>query len=174
MKIKYKKLTPDAKEPYKKHDDDFCYDLYATTDAMPVYDDDGNLIPNVWKYGTGIAFEIVRDTEYVELVDKDYNVKRYFNLKDSPLRLSIDGRPRSSVYKTGLSLCNTTITADEGYRGEIFVLFYDIIPSLPKYKKGDRIIQVKVGITLPVEWEESKKLSEAKRGAKGFGSTGKS
>lgn len=31
MKIKIKKLSSNAKLPYKKHADDFCYDLYATS-----------------------------------------------------------------------------------------------------------------------------------------------
>jgi hypothetical protein len=49
MKIRYKKLNSDAKTPYKKNNGDFCYDLYASTDAMPVYDDDGNILG---KYST--------------------------------------------------------------------------------------------------------------------------
>ena len=68
MKVKFKKELPDAKMPYKKNNDDFCYDLYAATDAQPVYDDDGNLIPNVWCYDTGISYEIVRDNEELETV----------------------------------------------------------------------------------------------------------
>ena len=107
MKIRYKKLNPDAKTPYKKHGDDFCYDLYASTDAMPVYDENGNRLPNVWKYGTGIAFEIVREPE---LISEDYLYLNEYacrettiDFRTSPLKLSIDARPRSSIFKTGLS-----------------------------------------------------------------------
>ena len=175
MKIKYKKLNEDAKTPYKKYDDDFCYDLYASSDAMPVYDDNGNLIPNLWKYETGIAFEIVRDNE---LIFKDYLGDKScreesIDFKTSPLKLSIDARPRSSVFKTGLSLANCEGTIDEPFRGGVCAYFYDIIPELPKYKKGDRIVQVKVGITFPVEWVESEELSDTERGSGGFGHTGK-
>lgn len=31
MKVKFKKMHPDAKIPVKHYDDDFCYDLYATS-----------------------------------------------------------------------------------------------------------------------------------------------
>lgn len=175
MKIRYKKLNPDAKTPYKKNDGDFCYDLYASTDAMLVYDDDGNLLPNVVKYGTGIAFEIVRDSEpiYTDYLGEKYCCEKTIDFTNSPLKLSIDARPRSSIFKTGLSLCNCCGTVDEPYTGEVCAYFYDIVPELPKYKKGDRIVQVKVGVTFPVEWEEVNEIRETERGSGGFGSTGK-
>lgn len=175
MKIRYKKLNSDAKTPYKKNNGDFCYDLYASTDAMPVYDDDGNILPNVWKYGTGIAFEIVRGPEPIfkeNLLGKYFSETR-IDFKNSLLKLSIDARPRSSIFKTGLSLCNSCGTIDEPYTGEVCAYFYDIVPQLPKYKKGDRIVQVKVGVTFPVEWEEVDEIRETERGSGGFGSTGK-
>lgn len=174
MKIRYKKLNPDAKTPYKKNDGDFCYDLYASTDAMLVYDDNGNLLPNVLKYGTGIAFEIVRDSEPI---CTDYLgeccCEKTIDFTNSPLKLSIDARPRSSIFQTGLSLCNSCGTVDEPYTGEVCAYFYDIVPELPKYKKGDRIVQVKVGVTFPIEWEEVDEIRETERGDGGFGSTGK-
>lgn len=195
MKIKFKRELPEAKMPFKKNDDDFCYDLYAATDAQPVYDDNGNLIPNVWCYDTGISYEIVRDNEEVEIVYKpeieipenatdvekneilelikQKTVKRMFNFKDSPVLLSIDGRPRSSCYKTGMILSNCEATLDEPYRGRIKVFFYHVITSLPKYKKGDRIVQVKLGFTLPIQWEETvEEWNKTSRGDGGFGSTG--
>ena len=196
MKVKFKKELPDAKMPYKKNNDDFCYDLYAATDAQPVYDDDGNLMPNVWCYDTGISYEIVRDNEELETVYRpdieipdigtdeerkaflesieNKTVKRMFNFKDSPVLLSLDGRPRSSCYKTGMILSNCEATLDEPYRGRIKVFFYHVITSLPKYKKGDRIIQVKIGFTLPIQAElTDEEWGKTSRGECGFGSTGK-
>lgn len=195
MKVKFKKELPEAKMPFKKNGDDFCYDLYAATDAQPVYDDNGNLIPNVWCYDTGLSYEIVRDNEEVEIVYKpeieipenatdvekneilelikQKTVKRMFNFKDSPVLLSIDGRPRSSCYKTGMILSNCEATLDEPYRGRIKVFFYHVITSLPKYKKGDRIVQVKLGFTLPIQWEETvEEWNKTSRCDGGFGSTG--
>lgn len=43
MKVKFKKTHPDAKEPFKKYNEDFCYDLYATSCEQ--------IAPNVYKYG---------------------------------------------------------------------------------------------------------------------------
>jgi hypothetical protein len=179
MIVRFKKELPDAKMPYKKHDSDFCYDMYAATDAMPVYDDDGNLMPNVWKYDTGISIEIVHEKIGIEkeirVNGKERKIKGTFDLNDISAIPDLDARARSSIYKTGLVLCNAVGTVDEPYRGHIMVYFYHVVPSLPKYKKGDRIIQVKLGFTLPIEWiETEEEWSETSRGDNGFGSTGKS
>jgi dUTPase len=42
-----------------------------------------------------------------------------------------------------------------------------------RYEVGDKIIQCKLGITLPIEFVEANELSKTERGAGGFGSTGK-
>lgn len=43
---------------------------------------------------------------------------------------------------------------------------------MPRYEVGQRIIQCKLGFTLPIEWEEVEELSETKRNENGYGSTG--
>lgn len=160
MRIKIKKMHPDAKMPIKLGDSsDFCFDVYAVNDGEWLNE-------KVVKYDIGIAFEIVRDAEPLDVANN-------INLKESPLLLSIDGRPRSSVWKTGLSLSNCEGTIDEAYRGNVSFVFYDVVPELPKYKKGDRIGQIKVGFTVPIEFEWSNDLTETKRGSGGYGSTGK-
>lgn len=156
--VKIKFLNGDAKMPYKKFETSFCYDVYATTDALPAYDDDGNVIDGVVRYGTGLSFEILR--------------KEGEDLDLSDILIDLDFRARSGVYKTGLSLCNCTGTVDEEYRGEVMVNFYDIIPSLPKYKKGDRIAQFKIGKSERINFILSDDLSETDRGEGGFGHTG--
>jgi dUTP pyrophosphatase len=45
--------------------------------------------------------------------------------------------------------------------------------DLPKYEVGDRIGQIKIGYTSPIEFVEIKELTDTERGAGGFGSTGK-
>ena len=155
--VKIKFLNEDAKVPYKKYGTSFSYDLYASTDALPVYDDNGNVINGVVKYGTGLAFEIDRDS--VEVDNED-------------VLLCLDARPRSSIYKTGLSLCNCIGTVDEEYRGEVFAYFYDIVPELPKYKKGDRIVQISISSTERLNFIPCEELSETDRGDGGFGHTG--
>ncbi len=79
--------------------------------------------------------------------------------------------PRSSIYKTGLILANSTGVIDSGYRGEIKIKFYYKTSCMP-YHTGDRVAQL---IILPypiVEWVLSKELTESERSVHGFGSTG--
>jgi len=149
MIVKIKKLHPDAVIPKKAHNDDFCYDVVATSCE--------EIAPNVWKYGIGLAFEIQRD-ELCEEMEVD---------------LSIDIRPRSSIWKTGMVLANCISTIDEGYRGEVSGVFYHVFPDMPKYEVGDRIGQLKIGFTEGIVFVEVDELSDTNRGKNGYGSTGK-
>lgn len=148
MIVKFKKLDPKAVTPFKKHDDDFCYDLVATSCE--------EIAPGVYRYGTGIALEPV-DT-------------------DTPSDSFVCGmtiRPRSSICKTGMILSNSIGTIDYGYRGEITAVFYHVIPSLPIYKVGDRIAQIHIDITAKLDFVEVDELSQTERGDGGYGSTGR-
>lgn len=170
MKVKVKKLNDDAVIPFKTHKEDFCYDCVATSCE--------EIAPNVYKYGLGLAFEIERKVEYlgkayIHEEDKLPESSKCLGLTDSPLNLSLDFRPRSSVYKTGMVLANCCGTVDELYRGEVFAIFYHVMPNMMRYEVGDKIIQCKLGITLPIEFIETKELSKTKRDVGGFGSTGK-
>ena len=70
-------------------------------------------------------------------------------------------------------LSNCEGTLDELYRGEIKAVFYHVNPFKKKYKVGDRIGQIKLGFTLPIEFKEVKDLdTDTERGTRGFGSTG--
>ena len=146
MKVRIKKMNENAVIPYKTYDKDFCYDVVAVSEE--------EIAPNVWKYGLGLAFQLVRDDSFNG-------------------NLSIDFRPRSSVYKTGMVLSNCTGTVDELFTGEVSAVFYHIFPNMERYKVGDRIGQIKLGITLPMEFEEVQELSETERAANSYGSTGR-
>lgn len=161
MIVKYKRLTEEARKPYIKHNSDFCYDLYATS-----IDDLGN---GVYRYHTGLAFQMERGKIFIA----DHIVVDLKNEFGTFVKLSLDVRPRSSVYKTGMVLANCEPTVDEEYTGEVMLVFYHLIPSLPKYEVGDRIGQMKVGFTVPIEFTEVEEFEETSRGEGGFGSTGK-
>lgn len=148
MKVKVKKLGSDAVVPFKKNATDFGYDVTATSVE--------EVAPNVYKYGTNLAFQIERDESSC----------------DEELLLSLDGRPRSSIWKTGMVLANSTATIDEQYNGEVMLVFYHVMPNMPKYKVGDRIGQIKLGFSQAVEFEEVEELDETERGEGAFGSTG--
>ncbi len=160
MKVKFKKLRENAELPTKSHDDDFCYDVFAC--------DCEEVAPNVYKYPLGFALQI----------DEDENVGfPHFDAAGSFLNnrsgnVSIDFRPRSSIWKTGMSLCNSCGTVDRGYTGEICAYFYHVLPDMPKYKAGDRVAQMKIGVTEPIKFIEVEELNETERGDGGFGSTG--
>lgn len=168
MKVKVKKLSDNAVVPYKTYDDDFCYDVVATSML--------EVAPNVYKYGIGLAFQIERDGfkpifGKLDYVGYGFEDELSTSLKD--VQLSIDFRPRSSVWKTGMVLSNCQGTVDELYRGEVSAVFYHVMPNMPKYEIGDRIGQIKIGITLPIEFVEVSELDNTERGAGGYGSTGK-
>jgi len=153
MKVKVQFLNEKAKMPFRKEREDglkdFCFDLYATSCE--------EVAPNVYKYGTGLAFQIERP-----------------EIGDSPdfLRcLSI--RPRSSVWKTGMVLANCVPTIDEGYTGEVMLVFYHVMSNMPKYEIGDRIGQIYLSSSLDINFYQVDKLNETDRKAGGFGSTGK-
>lgn len=148
MIVKIKKLDPKAVIPFKKHDDDYCYDLVATSCE--------EIAPNVYRYGTGIACEIVKDNTCPDFILPGLTI-----------------RPRSSIYKTGMMLSNSIGTIDYGYRGEITAVFYHVVPSLPIYKIGDRIAQLHLDVTETIDWAEVNELSQTERGDGGYGSTGR-
>lgn len=80
--------------------------------------------------------------------------------------------PRSSVYKTGLTLCNSVGVIDSGYRGEIKAKFYNP-NNQTGYDLGDKIVQLVVVpfTTLPIKLVDE--LSSSERGTGGWGSSGK-
>lgn len=108
-----------------------------------------------WEYGTGLAMEIPQG--YVGLLF-----------------------PRSSVYKTRLTMSNCVGVIDSGYRGEIMFHFYEpdisedsLIARPDPYKVGERIGQIIIMPYPEISLEEAEDLSESDRGKDGHGSTGK-
>ena len=79
--------------------------------------------------------------------------------------------PRSSIYKTKMSLTNAVGVIDSGYRGEIMMKF-KMTDNRVMYEVGDRIGQLVIMPYPKVEFEEVDELSETSRGAGGYGSTG--
>ena len=109
-------------------------------------------------YGTGIAVEIPKG--YVGLLF-----------------------PRSSVFRTDLSLSNCMGVIDSGYRGEVKAKFRPQLtfaddrlgnPFGPRcYEVGERIMQMVVMPYPEVVFEEADALSDSDRGEGGYGSTGR-
>jgi dUTP pyrophosphatase len=100
-----------------------------------------------WVYGTGLAVEVPEG--YVGYVF-----------------------PRSSIYKSGLSLTNAVGVVDSGYRGEVKARFYDT-GSGKAYEVGDRVCQLVIMPYPHIEPVEATELSETVRGVNGWGSSGR-
>jgi dUTP pyrophosphatase len=141
--IKVKSLSPDAIIPTKGTEFAACYDLYANESVSIA---SGKVTP----VKCGIA---------VELPDG------YF----------LDIRPRSGLSKI-VGIANAPGTIDSDYRGEVIILLYlhnTLDSNFHKIVKGERIAQFRVEKVWDTELVVSDKLSDTKRGEKGFGSTGK-
>lgn len=83
-------------------------------------------------------------------------------------------RPRSGLaYKKGVTVLNSPGTIDADYRGEIGVILINLSEKNFIIEDGDRIAQMVIAPYSKVNWLEIQELSETKRGAGGFGSTGK-
>lgn len=82
-------------------------------------------------------------------------------------------RPRSGLaFKHGLTVLNSPGTVDADYRGEIKVLLVNLSQEVFTVNDGERIAQMVVAEHAHVIWEQNETLSETKRGAGGYGSTG--
>lgn len=103
----------------------------------------------VWVYGSGLSFEIPEG--FVGLLF-----------------------PRSSVFKTELSLTNSVGVLDSGYRGEVLFKFREHVElnNTADYNIGDRIGQIIIMPYPQIEFEEVEELSETERGVGGYGSSG--
>lgn len=165
MNVKVKRTHPEAVIPYKTYEDDFCYDCVAISCE--------EVASNVYKYGIGLAFQIDRNVQNSFATVSAISTKGLLRRSDEAWQLSIDFRPRSSVWKTGMVLSNCEGTIDELYRGDISAIFYHVMPNMPIYKVGDRIGQIKLGFTLPMNFVVVDELVETERGDRGYGSTGK-
>lgn len=145
VSLKFKRITPDAKAPYKATAPAACYDVFAN-DTVTLYPQRGQ--DKAYKVPTGVAFEI----------PEGYHLEVYVR--------------SSTGLKTKLRLANGTGIVDSDYVTELFLLVENIGSSVTRINKGERIAQVMLVENVPTELVEVDSL--AKKGThEGFGSTGK-
>jgi len=83
-------------------------------------------------------------------------------------------RPRSGLAaRHGITVLNAPGTIDADYRGEVLVLLINHGGELFVVARGSRIAQLVIAPVLFAQLSETKNLDETRRGAGGFGSTGK-
>ena len=154
MKLRVKKLHPDATLPSRKHPGDSGMDLCA---HLP--DGSIRLAPgDRHKFGTGIAIELPPPW-----VDRFH---------DDILGYEAQVRSRSGLTAQGIIACGGLGTVDNGYRGEIGVTLFNSSFDTFTVRHGDRIAQLVICPVVYPDAEEVTELSETSRGTGGFGSTG--
>lgn len=169
------KLGEGGQKPVKTHSNDAGWDLFAASEPEIV----GVKADDHYNSWVSIDYIQYKTDLFLEPSNSYPNIVRY------------DLRPRSSISKYWLSLCNTPATIDHDYRGNIIVRFrYLWQPSDVKinststkicfsvnkdkiYQKGDKICQLLPEFVTNAKFVEVNELSNTERGEGGFGSTGK-
>jgi dUTP pyrophosphatase len=92
-----------------------------------------------------------------------------------PPGFEVQVRPRSGLaVKNGVTVLNSPGTIDADYRGEVKVILVNLGADPFTVKRGDRIAQlVPARIASDIDFKESEEVSGTRRGAGGFGHTGK-
>ena len=143
-KLRIKKLDPRAILPVRATEGSACVDLRA------LLDEDCVLRPGEFRsFHTGLSIEM-----------------------PSPDCVALVFSRSGMGARNGISLTNSVGVIDYDYRGELIVSLINHGPEEHVVRDGDRIAQLMVVRTLPLETEEAEELSETGRGAGGFGSTG--
>jgi len=100
----------------------------------------------------------------------DYDLGFSYEIPDN---YHLEILPRSSVYKTGLRLCNSVGILDADYRGQVRAVFYTDNADIENiYLVGDRVCQMMLVKNTPTRLSIVSSINETKRGIGGFGSTG--
>jgi dUTP pyrophosphatase len=149
MKVKVKRLSEQAILPTKAYEHDAGFDLYAIETSFESGTDFPSY-PVCVTYKTGISVEI-------------------------PVGYAGFIMPRSSIFKTRMTLANSVGVIDSGYRGEIMVKMY--IPNEHslnrgiRYFNGERVAQLIIMPVPDIELVEVDELEASERGERGFGSS---
>lgn len=154
MKVKIKKLNPDAVVPQYAKTGDAGMDLMATSIISDT--------PTQVTYGTGLAIEIPEG--FVGLVFPRSSIRK------TTLALSNSVGVIDSGYRGEIQATFNKLSGSEQ--------FYDEVKattglSNTLYSVGDRVCQIMIIPHPEIEFEEVNELNNTERGEGGFGSTGK-
>ena len=91
-----------------------------------------------------------------------------------PLGFEAQVRPRSGLaIRHGITCLNSPGTVDSDYRGELKIVLINLSNETFIIQHGERIAQMVIQPVVKAEWHEVEVLNDSKRGAGGFGHTGK-
>lgn len=143
MKVKIKKLKPNAILPKYQTDLSAGMDIYACLDSpILIKSMERIIIP------TGLSIELPDGYES-----------------------RIHSRSGLS-FKNGISMANGTGIIDADYRGEYGILLINFSQEAFTIEHGMRVAQLVISKYEQVVWQEVEELSETDRSIGGFGSTG--
>ncbi len=170
LKVKIKKLIPEAIIPKYMKEDDSAMDLVATSKT---FDADGNCV-----FGTGLAMAIPKD--YVGLLfPRSSNAKKDLILSNSVGIIDPGYRGEVTLkFKPSGYFANDIDCINQGIESETYdyICFgkesIDDEDNVELYSIGDRVGQLLIIPRPFIEWEETDELSETERGAGGYGSSG--
>lgn len=156
MKLKVKKLHPDAVVPEYKTAGASGFDLVALEDTE-IYPGQTLMVK------TGIAVEVPEGYELQVRPRSGTSLKTPLRVANSPGTVDSDYRGECCVIMT-----NTQLALEKNHP-----LAHTIANGPQQIKKGERIAQGVICPVMRVEFELVEELSDSTRGAGGFGSTGK-
>jgi dUTP pyrophosphatase len=149
MKIKFRKLLPNAVVPVYKNMGDAGADLrIARFSGRCEEHTTCRLYPG-----------------QIHLVDSGISV-------EIPLGYEGQIRPRSGLGTKGITIVNSPGTVDSGYSGSLRIALINIGGGYFDLTVGDRVAQLVIAPVVRAEFEEVEELPETERGSNGFGSTG--
>jgi dUTP pyrophosphatase len=157
MKVKFKKLHPNAKIPTYAKSGDAGMDLFACLDGRQWPSD---VDPKDWSLYIAPGERMLVPTELSMELPNGYEAQI---------------RPKSGLaLHHGVTVLNSPGTVDEGYRGPIGVILINHSDSGLAFKvtNGMKIAQMVIKPVESVEVEEVVELTDSERGSGGFGSTG--
>lgn len=111
--------------------------------------------------------------ESIELKPLERTLVKTGLFMEIPVGFECQVRPRSGLaLKKGITVLNSPGTIDADYRGEVGVILINLSNETFVIEDGERIAQLVFAQVEQAQWLETKELTETKRGAGGFGSTG--
>lgn len=128
---------------------------------LPVYATDGSACFDLFSASASHVFNNVR----LDCYDR-FGTGLSFEIPEGHVMLVFSRSGHG--FKNGASLVNSVGVIDSDYRGEVSVMFNRHIMA----SVGDRIAQAMIIPYPRIEFQEVDELTETKRGAGGFGSTG--
>jgi dUTP pyrophosphatase len=93
---------------------------------------------------------------------------------EMPSDIEAQVRPRSGLAaRRGIGVLNSPGTIDPDYRGELKVILFNVSDQDYRVRPGDRIAQLLFSRIAGVRLEPARTLTRTRRGAGGFGHTGR-